>query len=93
MSGYRCQRGSSRTMLSRRCADDGSGLDLQCPARRLALAQAAGDVLAVRSRVSVDVPGADLAYTWRVLSMDPGAPGLAASARSGCRAGRFSRAV
>jgi len=44
-------------------------------------------------RVSVDVPGADLAYTWRVLSMDPGAPGLAASARSGCRAGRFSRAV
>jgi hypothetical protein len=25
--------------------------------------------------------------------MDPGAPGLAASTRSGCRAGRFCRAV
>ena len=39
-------------------------------------------------RISSDVPGADLAYTRHVLSMDPGAPGLAASARSGCRAGQ-----
>jgi hypothetical protein len=74
MSGYRCQRGSSRTMLSRRCADDGSGLDLQCPDRGLALARAAGDVLAAPLRVSVDVPGADLPYTWRALSMDPTRP-------------------
>ena len=29
MSGCRCHRGSSRTMLSRRCADDGGGLRLQ----------------------------------------------------------------
>ena len=35
MSGCRCHRGSSRTMLSRRCADDGGGLRLQPPAREL----------------------------------------------------------
>jgi len=93
MSGCRCRCGSLRTMLSRRCADDGGGLRLQFPALGLALARAAGDVLAARSRVSVDVPSADLAYTWRGPSTDPGAPGLAASTWSGCRAGRFSRAA
>ena len=62
--------------------------DLQCPARELALARAAGDVLAARSRVSVDVPGADLAYTWRGPSTDPGGPGRAASARACCREGK-----
>ena len=37
-----------------------------------------------------------LAQTWHIPGVyfyGPGAPGLAASARSGCRAGRFSRAV
>ena len=75
MSGCRCQCGSSRTMSSRRCADEGGGLRLQFPALGLALARAAGEVLAARSRVSVDVPGADLAYTWRGPSTYPGAPG------------------
>jgi hypothetical protein len=64
MSGCRCHCGSSRTMLSRRCADDGGGLRLQFPA--LGLARAAGDVLAARSRVSVDVPG----QTWHIPGVD-----------------------
>jgi len=66
MSGCRCQCGSSRTMLSRRCADEGGGLRLQFPALGLALARAAGDVLAARSRVSVDVPG----QTWHIPGVD-----------------------
>jgi hypothetical protein len=41
-------------------------------------------------RISSDMPGADLAYTWRGPSTDPGVP--AASARSSGR-GRFSRAA
>src|SRR6266571_3311801 len=93
MSGYRCQRGSSRIMLSRRCADDGGGLRLQCPARglALALARAAGDVLAARSGSASmclaqtwHIPGVDLPRTRRAV---PPAPGPAAAR------GRFSRAA
>jgi hypothetical protein len=35
-----------------------------------------------------DLPRVDLAYTWRLPPMYPGAPGLAASASSSCQAGK-----
>ena len=38
-------------------------------------------------RPGSDIPRVDLAYTWRVPPMYPGAPGLANSAGSSCRAG------
>lgn len=45
-------------------------------------------------RISSDVPGADLAYTWHVPPIDPGAPGRAVSSRAGeVQPGRSSNRV
>ena len=93
MSGCRCHRGSSRTMLSRRCADDGGGLRLQPPARELALARAAGDVLAARSRS----PSMCLAQTWHIPGVDlprtPAGPAVPPAPGPDAGRGRSSRAA
>ena len=80
-------------MLSRRCADDGGGLRLQPPARELALARAAGDMLAARSRS----PSMCLAQTWHIPGVDlprtPAGPAVPPAPGPDAGRGRSSRAA
>jgi hypothetical protein len=80
-------------MLSRRCADDGGGLGPQCRARGLALARAAGEVLAARSGSA----SMRLARTWHRPCVDlprtPAGPAVPPAPGPAARRGRSSRAA